>query len=277
MHPPIAPVPRSPRATPALVLALVLLVAFSAGGLAILNAVPMAPGTAIPEQALESAGERSAEALTAGPRKPLRLSGPGWELMTTPQKLALYPLAERWAYLSETQKRRWLVLAENFGSLSEPEQQRLHERMTDWASLSAQQRSQARLNFAVTRDLAPQDIQSQWEAYQALSEADKQRLAAHAAKPRGAATALMPVPAKRLARVPAAPDAQAQSANPPKIVFPSTTAVRATPAPEPIALPPSPSPPASSSAQAVGAGAPGDVSTDEPPRPSDPLPDPYVN
>ena len=99
MHPPIAPVPRSPRATPALVLALVLLVAFSAGGLAILNAVPMAPGTAIPEQALESAGERSAEALTAGPRKPLRLSGPGWELMTTPQKLALYPLAERWAYL----------------------------------------------------------------------------------------------------------------------------------------------------------------------------------
>ena len=66
MHPPIAPVPRSPRATPALVLALVLLVAFSAGGLAILNAVPMAPGTAIPEQALESAGERSAEALTAG-------------------------------------------------------------------------------------------------------------------------------------------------------------------------------------------------------------------
>ena len=255
MHPPIAPVPRSPRATPALVLALVLLVAFSAGGLAILNAVPMAPGTAIPEQALESAGERSAEALTAGPRKPLRLSGPGWELMTTPQKLALYPLAERWAYLSETQKRRWLVLAENFGSLSEPEQ----------------------LNFAVTRDLAPQDIQSQWEAYQALSKADKQRLAAHAAKPRGAATALMPVPAKRLARVPAAPDAQAQSANPPKIVFPSTTAVRATPAPEPIALPPSPLPPASSSAQAAGAGAPGEVNADAPPRPSDPLPDPYVN
>ncbi|MBP6118938.1 MAG: DUF3106 domain-containing protein [Giesbergeria sp.] len=237
----------------------------------------MAPGTAIPEQALESAGERSAEALTAGPRKPLRLSGPGWELMTTPQKLALYPLAERWAYLSETQKRRWLVLAENFGSLSEPEQQRLHERMTDWASLSAQQRSQARLNFAVTRDLAPQDIQSQWEAYQALSKADKQRLAAHAAKPRGAATALMPVPAKRLARVPAAPDAQAQSANPPKIVFPSTTAVRATPAPEPIALPPSPLPPASSSAQAAGAGAPGEVNADAPPRPSDPLPDPYVN
>ncbi|MGP1692088.1 MAG: DUF3106 domain-containing protein, partial [Giesbergeria sp.] len=100
---------------------------------------------------------------------------------------------------------------------------------------------------------------------------------AHAAKPRGAATALMPVPAKRLARVPAAPDAQAQSANPPKIVFPSTTAVRATPAPEPIALPPSPLPPASSSAQAAGAGAPGEVNADAPPRPSDPLPDPYVN
>lgn len=275
MHPPTAPVPRSPRTTPALVLALVLLVVFGAGGLAILNVVPMAPGTAIPAQALESAGERSAETLTAGPRKPPRSLGPGWELMTTPQKLALYPLAERWAYLSEAQKRRWLVLAENFGSLSEPEQVRLHERMTAWASLSAQQRSQARLNFAVTRALAPENIQSQWEAYQALSEAEKQRLAAHAAKPRGAATALKPVPSKRLAHVPAASDARAQSANPPKIVFPSASAVRVVPALEPSALPPSP--PASSSSQAAGTEVPSESSADETPRPSDPLPDPYIN
>ena len=71
--------------------------------------------------------------------------------------------------------------------------------------------------------MGPQDIKSQGEAYQALSEADKQRLAAHAAKPRGAATALMRGPAKRWARVPAGRDAEGQSANPPKIVFPSTT------------------------------------------------------
>jgi hypothetical protein len=274
MHPTTAPALRSSRATPALGLALVLLVAFGAGGLAILHAVPMAPGTAIPSQALASVSERGAETLNAGPRKPPHSAGPGWELMTTPQKLALYPLAERWAYLSEAQKRHWLVLAENFGSLSEAEQARLHERMTAWASLSAQQRSQARLNFAVTRSLAPQDIQSQWEAYQALSDADKQRLAAHAAKPRGAATALKPVPSKRLARVPTAPDARAQSANPPKIVFPAASAVRAAPSLEPSVLPPSAP---ASSPQTDAAVLPIPVDVDETPRPSDPLPDPYIN
>lgn len=242
MHAATKPPPHPTHVTPAFVLALVLLVALAMGGSQMLNMSRIAPGTRIADEALASTQRIDSQATATPPRPQLRGTGPGWELMTTPQKLALYPLAERWAYLSETQKRHWLVLAESFSSMPEAEQERLHERMTAWASLSAQQRSQARLNFAVTRGLAPHDIRSEWETYQALSDAEKRRLAAKVTKPKGAATALKPVPSKRLAHVPAASEVRAESANPPKIVFPEPTAVRTSPVPEASPLPPSPEP-----------------------------------
>ena len=90
--------------------------------------------------------------------------------------------------------------------------------MTAWASLSAQQRNQARLNFAVTNRLSTEDKRSQWDAYQALSEEEKRKLAARAnTKPQGAAPALRPSASKRLAKVPAAVNPAGNPANPPKI------------------------------------------------------------
>jgi hypothetical protein len=262
-------------ATPAIVLALVLLAGLAMGGAAMLSMGRIAPGTQIPPDALTAQGDTPTSPADVQAPPPGLASGPGWEVMTTPQKLALYPLAERWAHLSEAQKRYWLALAQNFATMPEQEQERLHARMTAWASLSAQQRSQARLNFAVTRSLAPLDIRSEWETYQALSEADKKRLAAKAPKPRGAATALKPVPARRLAQVPAATGPQAREANPPKIVFPAPAPVRLPPPPEPVALPPSA--PASSSDN--GGSAPVPAAQDAPgaPASTDPLPPVYVN
>ncbi len=257
--------------TPAFVLALVLLVALAMGGARMLNMSHIAPGTRIADEALASVQQVASKPAAKPARPQARGAGPGWELMTTPQKLALYPLAERWAYLSEAQKRHWLVLAQSFSSMPETEQERLHERMTAWASLSAQQRSQARLNFAVTRGLAPHDIRSEWEAYQALSEAEKRRLAAKVAKPRGAATALKPVPSKRLAHVPAASEAQAKSANPPKIVFAEPTAVRTAPVPEPSPLPPAPVPIGDNPDTLQAPPAPATDNT------FDPLPPMYIN
>lgn len=264
---------RSSIATPAIVLALVLLAGLSAGGVAMLGMGRIAPGTQIPHDALAAQGDPDPSDTQAPPR--VVAAGPGWELMTLPQKLALYPLAERWAYLGEAQKRYWLALAQNFAAMPEQEQERLHARMTAWASLSVQQRSQARLNFAVTRSLAPLDIRSEWETYQALSEADKKRLAAKAPKPRGAATALKPVPARRLAQVPAATGPQALEANPPKIVFPAPAPVRVAPPPEPVALPPSS--PASTSDNGPPAPVRASPDASGAPAPNDPLPPVYVN
>ncbi|MGP1629465.1 MAG: DUF3106 domain-containing protein [Giesbergeria sp.] len=261
-----------PRATPAIVLALVLLAGLAVGGAVVLNQGRTAPGTSIPEEVLSAGGDSPVPTSRADARPLPQHSGPGWEVMTTPQKLALYPLAERWAYLSEVQKHHWLTIAQTFASRPAAEQQRLHQRMTAWASLSTQQRSQARLNFAVSRGLAPHDLLAEWETYQALSEMEKQRLAAKAAKPKGAATALKPVHSKRLTHVPAASDAQATAANPPKIVLPSTTAIRPMPVPEPVALPPSPS--VSADERQVP---PIPDPLDETPPQSDPLPPVYIN
>src|SRR6478672_890808 len=217
MHP--SPPDASP-ALPAFVLALVLLGALATVGSQVLVQLRMAPGTPVP------AGAEAAVASpnNARPYGPGALSaaaveaGPGWVTLTTPQKLALYPLSERWALLSEAQKRRWLTLAANFASLPAEEQAKFHERMTDWASLSAQQRNQARLNYAVTNRLAPDDKRAQWEAYQALSEEERMALAARGApKPKGAATALRPVSPKKLAQVPAATEANPARPNIPKI------------------------------------------------------------
>lgn len=219
--------PRAHSSTPAIVLALALLSALGMGGYLVVQQVRMAPGTVMvatdtPPHPMTGAKD----ARSNGNTPTFQREGPGWETLNTPQKLALYPLAERWALLSGLQKRRWLALAQTFPNLPPEEQARMHDRMTEWASLSAQQRNQARLNFAVTNRLAPDDKRSQWDAYQALSDEDKRKLAARAgaAKPQGAATALKPVPPRKLAKVPAALNAPGNPANPPKVPPPATHA-----------------------------------------------------
>lgn len=216
--------PSSPDASPAVpafVLALALLGVLAAVGGQVLVQMRMAPGTLLPagaEAAVASPNNARTSTRPGAMAVPQVETGPGWETLTTPQKLALYPLAERWALISEAQKRRWLALAANFSALPEEEQAKFHDRMTDWASLSAQQRNQARLNYAVTNRLARDDKRAQWEAYQALSDEEKRALAARAApKPKGAATALRPVSPKKLAQVPAATQANPSRPNAPKI------------------------------------------------------------
>lgn len=220
----------APRTTPAIVLALALLGALSFGGAQVWMLVRMAPGTVVPAEAFtaksapRSSDMRPENATTPAP-------GPGWEQLNTPQKLALYPLAPRWAVLSALQKRRWLAIAHSFPTLPEAEQTRLHARMTEWASLSAQQRSQARLNYAVTNKLAPDDKRAQWEAYQALSTEEKNRLAAAAVqRPMGAATAVRLASPRKLVKVPAATAASNNSANPPKIPATADLTLRSAPA-----------------------------------------------
>jgi hypothetical protein len=199
----------------ALLLAVALLGGLAVAGWPIVQQVRVAPSSA-PQTLVTPPGfgmreTRSARLATEAP-------GPRWSELDTPQKLALYPLAERWALMSEAQKRRWLALAQTFSHLPPEEQEKLHSRMTDWANLSAQQRSQARLNYAATKRLAPEDMRAQWEAYLALSDKERTQLAARAApRPQGAATAVRPVSPKKLARVPAAIAAASSVRNPPKI------------------------------------------------------------
>lgn len=128
----------------------------------------------------------------------------GWQALTASQKVALQPLSAVWASLSEAHKRKWLAISANFAQLTPQDKATLHSRMTEWASLSAKQRELARINFVQTKKLSTDDKQIKWQAYQALSAEEKQKLANInvATQPVGAATVVKPVPKDKLVRTP---------------------------------------------------------------------------
>jgi Protein of unknown function (DUF3106) len=135
-----------------------------------------------------------------------------WRQLTEQQRKALAPLAPHWPALNPSQKNKWLAMSNNFEKLSSKEQAILHERMASWASLSPQQRAQARLTFSETKSIGADEKKTQWEAYQALSEDDKKKLAAQQKTGiQGAATASQAAPPNKLMRLPgkspAPPDA----------------------------------------------------------------------
>jgi hypothetical protein len=139
------------------------------------------------------------------PAKPV-VAKPTWAELTPMQQQTLKPLASSWDTVSEAQKRKWLEISKNYPSLSPEEQAIMHSRMNEWVTLSPQQRAQARLNFAKTKELSkqltPEEKKAKWQTYQALSPEEKQKLAAKASpKPTGAATAVKPVAPQKLAPV----------------------------------------------------------------------------
>jgi Protein of unknown function (DUF3106) len=123
-----------------------------------------------------------------------------WDKLTPAQKTALQPLSASWSDLTDGHKRKWLAVSTNFAQFSPEDKTKLHSRMTDWASLSAKQREQARINFAQNNKLTASDKQAKWESYKALPPETKLALANInvAPKPTGAATAPKPVAKDKL-------------------------------------------------------------------------------
>lgn len=145
--------------------------------------------------------------ITAPPRKtPAAKSSsqPTWQKLTPAQQQALRPLAGKWHELPAERKRKWLEISRNYHTLPPAEQAMMHSRMSEWVSLSQQQRTQARLNFVETKKLSPQEKAVQWQAYQELSPEEKKKLAAKApAKPTTGAAIVKPVvTSDKLTRVP---------------------------------------------------------------------------
>lgn len=145
------PLHRRPATWAAATLALVLLAAWPAW------AQPGTPRTAVQQPADSS-----------------------WNALTPAQKKALMPLAAQWHTLDGTSRDKWINVANRFPRLSAADQHRMQDRMTQWSQLPAQQRGEARLRFQNTRQLTPQERQQKWEAYQALSPEEKQKLAQQA-------------------------------------------------------------------------------------------------
>ena len=149
--------------------------------------------------------------IPGAPRAAKSPTSPLWSELTPLQQQALAPLAGAWPTISEAQKRKWLVMSQSYGRLPAAGQEKLHGRMSGWVMLSPQERTQARLNFAETQQLSPDDKKAKWEAYQALPPETKRKLAAgaaSAAKPPATAAAVKPVPALKMATLPRVGDAK---------------------------------------------------------------------
>lgn len=129
--------------------------------------------------------------------------GVAWAELSPEQKMALAPLTASWPAMSAAQKSKWIALVRKYPQMAEPDRLRLSDRMMDWAALSPKDRERARLNFAETKKLGTDSRVANWEAYQALPESKKQALLEAAPKkPAGAAVAVKPVGANKLAKVP---------------------------------------------------------------------------
>jgi len=106
---------------------------------------------------------------------------PTWNSLSPNQRTALQPLEREWRIIGSEHKQKWLEVIAQFPLKSVDERQRIQARMTEWASLTPEQRGAARMQFKQAQQLAPSDRQARWEAYQALPEAEKKELAARAA------------------------------------------------------------------------------------------------
>ena len=139
-----------------------------------------------------------------GVTNPAAPTRPNWSELTASEQQALAPLKTHWPSISAAQKRKWQAIAKNFSSLSSDEQVKLHARVQEWAQLSPQQRAQARLNFAESTQHTPDQKRSKWEAYQALTSEERNKLAAASPTTHtGTATAVKKVPSHKLAASPA--------------------------------------------------------------------------
>jgi hypothetical protein len=139
-------------------------------------------------------------------------SSPTWADLSLAQKKALLPLENLWPTLEINRKRKWLAVAQNFVNMNEASQALAQERMREWAALSPLQRTQARLNFAQTKQLSSDEKLAKWEAFQALSEDEKQKLpSSRQTTPKGAALTAKPISQDKLTSTPVKKDGQGTS------------------------------------------------------------------
>lgn len=139
------------------------------------------------------------------PRSGKSLTQPLWAELTVEQQTALRPLYADWASMPVAQKRKWLELAKGFSALAPADQSKYHSRVSAWSALSPQQRAQARLSFAdATTQMSADERKSKWQAYQALSPEEKQRLrvAGKGEQTKSIALAPRPVASDRIAVTP---------------------------------------------------------------------------
>ncbi len=154
-------------------------------------------------------------------------SGPPWVALTPAQQSALAPLKKDWQTIDGPRKQKWLEIAARLPSLPAEEQRRIHERMTEWARMTPDERGRARLQFQEARQVSPQERQARWDAYMALPADERRALADSAKTVPKASSAAVRTPIGEPSKVGATASVQKNNI----VSAPSTTAVAKAVAP----------------------------------------------
>ena len=123
-----------------------------------------------------------AHAQNSEPNAPTKAAGKkvdklAWNQLNPLQQTVLAPLESDWESLSNDRKTKWLRVANRYPYMTAPEQERLQGRMADWAKLPQKDRRIARDNYLTSLQIPAEQKAAAWEAYQQLSEEEKQKLA----------------------------------------------------------------------------------------------------
>ena len=124
----------------------------------------------------------------------------------------LAPLEPKWNVMPLARKRVWLKLADRIPRMGPDERARALQRIQEWATLTPEERAQARNNYRLAKTLPKDTRVQQWEQYQQLTPEQQAVLRSSgwtsntAARHAGAPTGLAKEAARPLANtVPPAP------------------------------------------------------------------------
>lgn len=110
-----------------------------------------------------------------------------WKDLDKKTQQVLMPLKSVWNDLSSLQQRKWIAIASQAHKMSTTETEVLNKRMHDWALLTPSDREKARINFTKASQLSNDEKLKKWQAYQALTEAEKASLVKKAEPQKGLA------------------------------------------------------------------------------------------
>jgi len=133
---------------------------------------------ATPQPATKAASAKpAAKASAKKTAKPVR---PAWIDLTPEQRQILAPLQDDWENLDRGRRLKWVGIAKRYPKMKPEEQARVQRRMHDWASLTPEQRRQARESYknmiAKTPPSQRKKLREQWAEYQALPPEERQSL-----------------------------------------------------------------------------------------------------
>lgn len=112
---------------------------------------------------------------------PPAVTDPAWGRLARVEQRTLEPLKATWSTLTAEQQAKWRLVADRFQTRPRHVQRRLAARITEWASLSPEQRAHARLNFLeLAKRYSPRQRKEQWQAYQRAKPDNGQVATGHA-------------------------------------------------------------------------------------------------